>query len=83
MGSDGLMIEMTGEAVTGVPAIQSDSLFVFDQWCIARGQSRSKRAVATLKPPVSIKRRPVKSIRANLSTANTSKLPENVQSVVN
>lgn len=36
------MIEMTVESVTGVLAIQSDSLYVFDQWCIAWRQSRSK-----------------------------------------
>lgn len=37
----GLVIEVAGESITSVQAIQSDSLYVFDQWCRARGQGRS------------------------------------------
>lgn len=49
------MIEVTAEFVTGIPAIQSDSLYVFDQWCIARGQSES-RGYGDSQTSLSIKR---------------------------
>lgn len=36
------MIEVTGKYVTSALAIWSDSLYVFDQWCIPHGQSGSR-----------------------------------------
>lgn len=66
------MIEVAGEFVTSVPAIQSDSLYVFDQWCIAQGQSGSRGLWQLSNLFVNQKaheRRPVKSIKTNLATA--------------
>lgn len=72
------MIEVTGESVTSVLAIQSDSLYVFDQWCIARGQSGSRglwqlsNLFVNQKAP---KLHPMKSIKTNLATAVQLRAP--------
>lgn len=69
MQQNQLVIEVTGESVSGVLAIQSDSLYVFDQWCVARGQSRSRGPWQLLNLFVNQtahERHPVKSIKTNL-----------------
>lgn len=78
-GADWLMIEVAGEPVIGILAIQSDSLYVFDQWCIARGQSGSRglwQLSNLFVNQAARKRHPVKSIRTNLPPPNNSPLLE-------
>lgn len=73
-----ILIEGTGESITGVPAMQSDSLYVFDQWCIARGQSGSRGLWQLSKPFVNQtahERHPMKSIKTNLATAVQLRAP--------
>lgn len=77
------MIEVTAESITSVLAIQSDSLYVFDQWCIAEGQSGSRGLWQLSNLFVNQKaheRHPVKSIKTNLATALSS---TNMQPTVN
>lgn len=72
------MIEATGESVTGVLAIQSDSLYVFDQWCIAQGHSESMELWQLSNLFVNQRvheRHPMKSIKANLATAVPLRAP--------
>lgn len=73
-----LVIEVTGESVSDVLAIQSDSLYVFDQWCVARGQSRSRGPWQLLNLFVNQtahERHPVKSIKTNLVAAVQLRAP--------
>lgn len=72
------MIEVTGESVTGVLAIQSDSLYVFDQWCIARGQNgcRGLWQLSNLfVNQTAHERHPMKSIKTNLATVAQLRAP--------
>lgn len=72
------MIEVTGESVTVVLAIQSDSLYVFDQWCIAQGQSECRGLWQFLNLFVNQtahERHPMKSIKTNLATAVQLRAP--------
>ncbi len=73
-----ILIEVTGESITGVLAIQSDSLYVFDQWCIAWGQSGSMGLWQLSNPFVNqtaYERHPMKSIKTNLATAVQLRAP--------
>lgn len=76
------MIEVTGKYVTGALAIRSDSWYVFDQWCIAGGQSGSRTGAGgrgnsqtSLSIKTAHKRHPVKSIKTNLAIAIQRRAP--------
>lgn len=72
------VIEVTVESVTGVLAIQTDSLYVFDQWCIAQGQSSSRGLWQLLNLFVNQtahQRHPVKFIKTNLALAVQLRAP--------
>lgn len=77
--ADRLMIEVTGMSVTSVLAIQSDILYVSDQWCIAWGQggSRGPWQLANLfVNQTTHKRHPMKSIKTNLVIATQLWAPQ-------
>ena len=73
-----LVIEVTGESVNSILEIQSDSLYVFDHWRIAWGQSRSRGLWQLLNLFVNQTAHewhPVKSIKTNLAPAVQLRAP--------
>ena len=72
------MIEVTGKSVTSFLAIQHDILYVFDQWCIAWGQSKSRglwQLANLFVNQTAHKQHPVKSIKPNLAIAIQLRAP--------